>query len=202
MHESTARLYLAASRIRGVTGQTNVAKALNQSPQTVKNWESRGVSKEGALLVEQILGVRPAWILRNEGDMVAEAKPPLIAGEAHHVRLYERTVPPTVTWEWVMQAKVPMTMKEFRVAMPDDALAPKVARGTPLEFDSGKAPRFGEGVLVEDADGRRFVRVYKEDHAGQWRAAPINPAYATLDSDRDGLTVLATLTAVVDGRLI
>lgn len=47
MHESMKRLYEEAERLAGVTGQSNLARYLNQSPQVVKNWEKRGVSKDG-----------------------------------------------------------------------------------------------------------------------------------------------------------
>ncbi|MDF3822579.1 hypothetical protein P3G55_21945 [Leptospira sp. 96542] len=36
--------------------QAAVARAMNQSQQTVKNWEKRGISKEGALLAQTIWG--------------------------------------------------------------------------------------------------------------------------------------------------
>ena len=50
METSAQRLYEAARVLRDVVGQTNVARLLNESPQTVKNWESRGVSDADAHL--------------------------------------------------------------------------------------------------------------------------------------------------------
>lgn len=63
------RLYKAAKDLRGVTGQTNVADLLGQSPQTVKNWESRGVSKTGAITAQEKIGCSAAWITHNSGTM-------------------------------------------------------------------------------------------------------------------------------------
>jgi hypothetical protein len=67
MHETMARLYLAAKRLKAVEGQTPLANVLNESPQTVKNWESRGVSFQGALKAQDALGCNANWILSGEG---------------------------------------------------------------------------------------------------------------------------------------
>lgn len=69
MHETTGRLYQAALEIHNQSGQSAVARLLNESPQTVKNWESRGVSKQGAIKIEQQLGVRANWLLTGHGPM-------------------------------------------------------------------------------------------------------------------------------------
>jgi hypothetical protein len=58
MHASAERLYMAANELRGVAGQSNVARLLNESPQTVKNWEKRGVSGAGAIKAEGVIGCR------------------------------------------------------------------------------------------------------------------------------------------------
>lgn len=70
MHDSASRLYLAAQELRAVTGQTQVAQLLGiDTPQTVNNWESRGVSKDGALLAQQAIGCDANWLLSGEGAM-------------------------------------------------------------------------------------------------------------------------------------
>ena len=72
MHESAARLYLAAKELRAVEGQTPVAALIGaETPQTLNNWEVRGVSKEGALLAQAALGCDALWILYGRGTMTA-----------------------------------------------------------------------------------------------------------------------------------
>lgn len=68
MHKSATRLYEAARKIGRIEGQSAVARLLNLSPQVLKNWETRGVSFEGAVIAERILGVSPAWLLDETGD--------------------------------------------------------------------------------------------------------------------------------------
>lgn len=72
MHPSTDRLYIAAHKLKDVNGQSAVARLLNESPQTVKNWETRGVSRAGALRAEEVIGARAAWILTGEGEMALQ----------------------------------------------------------------------------------------------------------------------------------
>lgn len=59
-----ARLY---EFVRGLelplTTPSAVAQALNESPQTVKNWEYRGISERGALHAEEKFGASALWLL-------------------------------------------------------------------------------------------------------------------------------------------
>lgn len=56
MHLSMRRLYDAAKE-RGDDAPAKVARRLNVSPQRLQNWESRGISKEGALAAQDAYGV-------------------------------------------------------------------------------------------------------------------------------------------------
>lgn len=69
MHASIERLYEAAAKIKGVTGKSNVARLLNISPQTLKNWEVRGISNEGAITAQQVMGCSAVWITDGTGPM-------------------------------------------------------------------------------------------------------------------------------------
>jgi phage repressor protein C with HTH and peptisase S24 domain len=71
MHESMRRLYKAAKDLRGTEGQSAVADLLGTSPQVLNNWESRGVSKAGAILAQEKIGCSPAWLTKGEGWMTA-----------------------------------------------------------------------------------------------------------------------------------
>ena len=67
MHATTQRLYAAAKSMKDVEGQSNLAKLLGESPQTIKNWEARGVSKNGMLKAQQIIGCNAVWIETGGG---------------------------------------------------------------------------------------------------------------------------------------
>ena len=70
MENSTARLYQAARELKGLKNISQIARAFNTSPQTVKNWESRGMSKEGLLKAQKIIGVSAHWLETGEGNML------------------------------------------------------------------------------------------------------------------------------------
>ena len=60
--QSLERLLEAAGNI----SQEELAKALDESPQTITNWKKRGVSKAGAIKASAIYGISTAWILNGE----------------------------------------------------------------------------------------------------------------------------------------
>jgi hypothetical protein len=70
MHEQMARLYEAAEKIMGVTGQSAVARLLNVSPQNMNRWEARGVSAEGMIDAQELIGCSPLWVRSGIGPMV------------------------------------------------------------------------------------------------------------------------------------
>lgn len=73
IHLSMQRLYLAAAELQGVRGQSAVARLLNLSPQVVKNWESRGISQQGAISAQAVIGCNVAWLLSGAGPMASDA---------------------------------------------------------------------------------------------------------------------------------
>ena len=93
-----------------------------------------------------------------------------------------------------------MTMRDlpaqFALRMPDGALGDKVPQGTLLYFKAADAASPRDCVLVEDAQGTRYVRRYAQGPAGAWFAQALDDAYITLRSDQDGLRVLAVLMAI------
>lgn len=72
MHETAERLYKAALLLKGIKGQSALATALGQTPQTIYNWEKRGVSKEGALTAEALWGVSALWLRGGGGNMTVD----------------------------------------------------------------------------------------------------------------------------------
>jgi transcriptional regulator with XRE-family HTH domain len=72
MHPSMARLYEAAAQVDPrLRGQSELAREIGQSPQNIKNWETRktGVSASGASQVQQRLGISANWILEGAKPM-------------------------------------------------------------------------------------------------------------------------------------
>lgn len=76
IHATVDRLYLAAQQLRDVKGQSAVARLLEVTPQVVKNWESRGLSNEGALLAQKRIGCDANWLLDGSSDLNRKAWAP------------------------------------------------------------------------------------------------------------------------------
>ena len=70
IHPTMKRLYQAAREIKGKEGQSAVARLLDESPQTLNNWEARGMSKQGMMKAEEILGCRANWLATGRGEAI------------------------------------------------------------------------------------------------------------------------------------
>lgn len=70
MHPTMKRLYQAAREIKGKEGQSSVARLLDESPQTLNNWEARGMSRQGMMKAEEILGCRANWLATGRGEAI------------------------------------------------------------------------------------------------------------------------------------
>lgn len=73
MHAQMTRLYQAAKELKNVEGQTEVARIFDALPQTLNNWESRGISNEGLLKAQQIIGCDAIWLRDGVGQMTKGA---------------------------------------------------------------------------------------------------------------------------------
>ena len=64
MHESFKRLLEVSNGL----SQEEIARRIDESPQTLTNWKKRGVSKAGALKAAAEFGCSANWILSGAGD--------------------------------------------------------------------------------------------------------------------------------------
>lgn len=145
-------------------------------------------------------GPEPDWTPEQHtiGGAQSGGRPPSLA---HQMSQQQESIdPPTITWESVLSSQE-LRHKRFKLAMPDDALSPDTPAGTMLIFSAEKTPRVGDGVLVSALDGQRYIRMYAEGPGGTWEARARHEGYLSLNSARDGLQLLATVEARVDGRV-
>lgn len=179
--------------------QVNLAKLLRRSPAQVSQWLTgyRTITEDSAREIERNARKAAHWLDRPPGwtpeQHSAGGLPPQSWLVAHEMSPPPYTDSPLITWGENMHKDLP---QKFRVAAPDDSMAPRVRVGELLEFDASLTPRPGDGVLVRDDAGHLYFRAYREGRPGAWEAAALSPAFTPLDSQRDGLQVLAVLTAV------
>lgn len=77
MESAFDRLLRAAIELKPgvVTNKSDLAKYLNESPQSITNWQSRGIPKGKILDVAKAVGVSPDWLVTGSGSMQAGGFP-------------------------------------------------------------------------------------------------------------------------------
>ncbi len=98
--------------------------------------------------------------------------------------------PHTLTRDIWMKAGAALPI-EFQIVLVDDALGDDYQRGGTMRFCCTDEPQPGLPVLIEDGDGKRSVRYYTEGRGASWLATARGAGYQALESERDGLHVLA-----------
>lgn len=210
MHEVTERLYKAALALRGISGQSALARLLNESPQTVKNWETRGVSKAGILKADEAIGARAAWLLTGEGPMgsgfdvnvkptppgmraypviskiqaglVKEISCPYEAGDGFAVEFGEDDAS-----QWA-----------FFLEVEGDSMLPDFRPGDRVLIDPDVSPRPGDFVAARNTKQEATFKKYRVrgiDEVGQevFELVPLNDDYPVLRSDEHHLVVIGTM---------
>lgn len=168
MHPTMKRLYKAAADLHRIMGQSDLARALNMSPQRVKNWESRGISQEGANSAQAALGVNSTWILTGRGSATVAAGPPSDGGwtdiraSTQGVALGAGIVPDEYA-------------ETHRLKFRRDSLQRKGLKAENLEVHYGAGDSMeptiknGDAVLIDRSDTRiRDERVYHIRYEGHY----------------------------------
>lgn len=134
MHEQMERLYEAARALKGVDGQSAVARLLNQSPQTVKNWESRGVSKAGMILAQEVIGCSATWIKTGEGDMEDHTNRPFYRAGSFPAERLAPTAEPIDLDTHPDLRQVPRVKFKLSAGVSGFAVEPEDGNGKPIFF--------------------------------------------------------------------
>lgn len=196
MHESMGRLYLAARQLKGADTPSEVARLLDESPQTLNNWEKRGISKNGYLKAQRLIGCRSEWLEDGQGDMsllgisantvrIASAtggvavSPDYLDTEA---RLHTRRLP-RLRWEQV--GELQMTQLEnisptgfidtpfesapgsYCLVLEDEAMLPEYAPGAVIQVEPATNAKHGEDIVVLLPSGRAIMRRLIDAEDGQ-----------------------------------
>lgn len=119
---------------------------------------------------------------------------------AHALSLDRAETVPSTTWGQLKMLQS-TTDGVFRLPIETVEMEPRVKRGTWVQFAGHlrKDAQPGDGVIVRDGAGGIHFRVYRVGAPGTWEAHAENENFKPLLSDRDGLQVVAVLTAV-EGR--
>lgn len=93
----------------------------------------------------------------------------------------------------------------FTFVLDDDAMGEHGRAGTEVLFHASGAAKLGAGVLVRDKSGALHVRRKAQGRSdSHWLGVPAKSmldTYRTLDSEQDGLKILAVWRGVVNKGL-
>ncbi len=206
LHPSAERLYKAAEALKGVRGQSAVARLLIASPQTLKNWESRGVSRQGAITAQERIGCSAVWLLDGTGEMAAgedagqltksteflpgfkDLSIPLLANSASmgdgDSQLHEEVVVGriTVSPDWAVRTLKPTGLDALRfIHGYGDSMNPTFADGDVLLVDTGVHECKVDGVYVLEANDRLYIKRVRQRLDGSYEISSDNPTVKTVD---------------------
>lgn len=192
----------------------DLMRVSGQSSSVVSQWRGVGRGKviqsigklEAAEAIERATGYSALLVAKGMGpkrvqgwmpDHHPKVGPGLGApgsGVAHPLSEAKFEDAPTViAWERIL--KEPLKA-EFQTLMPDASMEPDVPRGARVIFVTGEEPVPGDWVLCKDSDSNLYLREMRQIRPGRWEAHAINPAFLPMDSERDGLSVVAVYDGV------
>lgn len=215
MHPSASRLYQVAALL-GDHSTAAIAKRMNTSVQKVQNWESRGVSREGALHAQLVYGHDANWILCVPGAgpavMPVSQSDATITdpSQARYRRVQVRgnaMVDAEGFWQELEDSKGDVYV-EAATSDPGAYAVRIVGRRFYPVIDSGQcillapsAPlKMNKRVLVRLADGRHTVRVYLNHQDGLWVFASLTDANDVLELRDDQVEAVERVMAVSDSE--
>lgn len=190
---ATTTLQTRILEILELPGMTvgRLAKAAGVTSSAVSQWKSgksTAMKVESAAGLERLTGIRALWIASGHGPKHPEH------GVAHELSHQPRRIAPKqIPWEEIVKDGDASQLGELFVsAMPDDAASPEFPKSMEVVWSTTKAPQFGSLVMVRDKHGRLHAREYRQgSKPNHWIAAALNRAYASFDSEDDGLRIVA-----------
>jgi len=227
MHDSALRLYQAASQIKDVSGQSAVARLLGESPQNIKNWEVRGVSKAGALKAEELIGCSAAWVLTGDGQATTgrgtrPRRTPPSTGSAVSVPRLANTASMgggsdmapedvlvgnlTLSPAWIGRTlrglSTPDNLRFIHAY--GDSMEPTFLDGDVLLVDAGVRTLEVDGVYVLGAQNRLFIKRVRQRLDGAYEISSDNPTVKTVDvlDGQHAVEILGKVIWIWNGRKI
>lgn len=210
MHPQMERLYLAARELRKVQGQSELARALNTSPQAIHNWESRGVSKQGMLLAQRIIGCSASWLETGKGPMSLSESPSATPVELGAHRIPMISYVQAGVWteisdpytsgdadEWLLTA-LELSDCSFALEIKGDSMLPEFKPGDRVIVDPVIAPQPGDYVVAKNGEEEATFKKYRPRGMNErgdvvFELVPLNEDYPSMRSDLTPIRIVGTM---------
>lgn len=216
MNTQMSRLYGAAQDLKGIYGQTALARHLGVSPQTLFNWESRGISKKGLITCQQVLGISASWLECGQGNRSLNE-----ASNADYSGLGQYKIPlisdeQALNWSNSMSAKElhietylpsqePVPAHQFAVTLSGDSMEPRFFAGDRIVIDAKLRPEPGEFVLAKTDDDKLLFRKYRPRSTNGngvlvFELMPLNDDFPSIRSDSHEIEIIGTMIEARSSR--
>jgi SOS-response transcriptional repressor LexA len=193
MNEIFLRLAQAAKN-KGATGNSDIGRLLNESPQVVTNWSSRGVPAKKIFEIADKLGVTPEWLQTGK-----EARKPTDASlPADALPMPARRLAPVISYvqagQWVtlvdaypmgngsemIEIDAKWSKNSFVLKVRGDSMAPTLTEGAYIVVDPTVEWMHGRIVVVrQNGDTEVTVKRLQQDGDSYYLKAD-NPAYGVM----------------------
>lgn len=204
------RLYRAARELKGINGQAALARALNASSQTLHNWELRGISKQGLVLAQKVIGCSVSWLESGTGAMA-------IGGESNvsPATLGVRQIPlisyvQAGAWTDVVDNFHPGDAEEFLLTdlelsgnafaleIKGDSMLPEFKPGDRVIIDPVVQPQPGDYVVAKNGEDEATFKKYRPRGVNErgdvvFELIPLNEDYPSMRSDVTPIRVVGTM---------
>lgn len=210
MNQEMKRLYEAASEARGIRGQSDLARALNTSPQTINNWETRGISKQGLLSVQSVLGISASWVQKGQGPKFVQDKSNVSSAQIGTKQIPLLSYVSAGLWRGVVDPFQPndahdwlvtdleLSEGAFALEIKGDSMQPDFKPGDRVIIDPGISPQPGDFVVAKNGDEEATFKKYRPrgmDASGNvvFELVPLNEDYPTMRSDVAHIRIVGTM---------
>ena len=164
----------------------------------VINRKTKALTAENNSKASAFLGVSADWLATGQGEMLSEG------GSLAHAVRHQPFDHPLLTREQMMTMGGELPAR-FTYVLEDDAMGEHGRAGTEVIFQAAGAAKVGAGVLVRDKTGAMHVRRKAQGNSdSHWLGVPaksMDQMYRTLDSEKDGLQILAVWRGVANRGL-
>lgn len=210
MHETMTRLYEAAKTLKNTEGQTAVATLLGEIPQTVNNWERRGISTPGLIKAQENIGCSVVWLKTGKGPMTIEANTnvdvmpigsiriPLVSYvQAGNMREAVDSYPVGGAAEWLL-TDLDLSSSSFALRIKGDSMLPEFKEGDAVIIDPAVQPLPGDFVVAKNGENEATFKKYRprgiNEHGNHvFELVPLNDDYESMRSDIIPISIIGTM---------
>jgi SOS-response transcriptional repressor LexA len=210
MNTQMERLYSAAKELKGLIGQSALARALNTSPQTVHNWELRGISKQGLLLAQRIIGCSAQWVETGLGPMNMGSGQNVKSAPIGAVRIPLISYVQAGCWtgivdnfqpgdadDWLL-TDLELSDCAFALQIKGDSMLPEFKEGDRVIIDPTVEPMPGDFVVAKNGENEATFKKYRprgtnENGVNIFELVPLNEDYASMRSDSQHISIIGTM---------